>query len=489
MRPAQDASSAVTDGEVIAFLSRGESYGLPGQAVELVETHCSVVFLVGEFAFKLKRPIAFSALDYTSVEKREVACRREVELNRRAAPDLYLGVRAIRRDGSGKLGFAGAGPAVDWVVAMRRFEQSDLFDHLAATGRLTAALSRELAEEIARFHGSAARTDVYGGASGLRQVIEHNRRDQLTVLSVLGEASIEELYAQSLVLLGRLGAFLDRRRAEGRVRLCHGDLRLANLCLYHGRPRLFDAIEFADEISCIDVLFDLAFLLMDLRHQGLRAQANVVLNVYLDATGDDGGLPALPLMMSIRAGTRAFAVANSSRRQADPQQGRRLAASAHDLMALGRSLLVPETPRLVVIGGGTETERRAVAARLAPSFRPEPGARVIMADGRAVTDIVAQISEIVAAGYTAVVAGSFQAVAARRWIADLAATRRLPLVGIWFGKATDRPPEWPLVEAVSDLESAKAAVTRLLDAAAARRDQGAPSPPDREADETPHSEG
>ena len=121
----------MSESEVIDFLSSGVSYGLPGHAVERIETHCSIVFLVGEHAFKLKRAVAFSALDYRTLAKRETACRREVELNRRTAPDLYLGVQSIRRDERGSLSLDGLGPVVDWLVVMRRFDRTKLFDQLA----------------------------------------------------------------------------------------------------------------------------------------------------------------------------------------------------------------------------------------------------------------------------------------------------------------------------------------------------------------------
>lgn len=327
------------EAEIIAFLSDGSSYGLPGASVSCIETHCSLVFLIGDHAYKLKRPVAFSALDYTTLERRETACRREIELNRRTAPDLYLGVRAIRRGPDGVLTFDGAGKEVEWVVEMRRFEQSDLFNRLADANRLTPDLMRALADEIARFHAIAATTPAYGGAAGLRETIEHNRRDQETVESVLGMPAIEFLYARSLEALQRIAPLLDRRRDAGKVRQCHGDLRLANICLYHGRPTLFDGIEFSDAISCMDVLHDLAFLLMDLEHRGLQDLANIVLNRYLDATGDRDGVSALPLMMSIRAGIRAYAVAASSLRKSDASDRRVLAADARSLMTLASSLL------------------------------------------------------------------------------------------------------------------------------------------------------
>jgi uncharacterized protein len=475
----------LSDSEIINFLSAGASYGLPEQPVDRLETHCSVVFLVGEHAYKLKRRIAFSALDYTSLQKREAACRREVALNRRTAPDLYLGVQAIRRDQDGKLGFDGEGSVVDWVVVMRRFEQADLLDHLADENRLTPRLIRELAAEIARFHATAEVTRAFGGAQGLRQAIAHNRRDHLTVEPVLGCDVIDRLHVTSISVLDRLGMLLDRRRTSGRVRVCHGDLRLANICLYRGRPTLFDAIEFADELSCVDVLYDLAFLLMDLDQRGLRVQANFLFNRYLDATGETDGLPALPLMVSVRAGIRAYSVAASSLRNTDQDRSRHLAAAARTLMQLAASSLEPSAPRLIAIGGGTAAGRSAIADDLAPRFAPTPGARVVRSGpqttARADASIIGDAAEIVAAGYTAILDAPFDDIMPAQRIAELADEKHVPFVGLWLGNARTAPPKWDIVDRDHAVATIIAAARRLTGVAASPHESGDPSPPRREA--------
>ncbi|HUZ75385.1 MAG TPA: phosphotransferase [Stellaceae bacterium] len=435
----------MSESELIDFLSTGASYGKAGQSVARIETHCSIVFLVGGKAYKLKRPIAFSALDYTTLEQREAACRREVELNRRTAPELYLGVRAIRRAKDGRLAFDGVGPVVDWVVVMRRFEQSGLFDHLADENRLTTPLIRELADEIVRFHAVAQVTRSFGGAQGIRNAIERNRRDQLTVEPLLRRDAIERVYASSLAHLDGAAALLDRRRESGRVRLCHGDLRLANICLYRGRPTLFDAIDFADEPVCIDVLYDLAFLLMDLDQRGLGVPANLVFNRYFDATGDAGGLPTLPLMISVRASTRAYAVAASSLRRPDPAESRRLASAAQALMASAATLLEPASPRLIAIAGGMESDRIALAEALAPCFRPAPGARIAPVPGPGAASPSADSGAIVAAGYTAILVGPADT-DRQRQVAELAEAEQVPCLGLWLGDGRDAPPAWHTID-------------------------------------------
>ncbi len=448
--------------EIIAFLSNGATYGLPSTQVERIETHCSVIFLVGDRAYKLKRPVAFSALDYTTVERREAACRAELRLNRRTAPELYLGVHAIRRKPGGELALDGDGPVIDWVVAMRRFDQADLFDHLADAGSLTPDLIAVLADEIARFHEAAERTPGYGGADSLRAAIELNRRDQQKVEAILGHDAIAGLHKASLDALERVTPLLDRRRGEGRVRRCHGDLRLANICLLDGRPTLFDAIEFNDRVSCIDVLFDVAFLLTDLHHRGQEILANILFNRYLDTTGDSDGLAALPLMLSVRAATRAYALADAVRRNSRPDDAQQYAARALSYLALAESLLSEAPCQLIAIGGVGGSTKSSVAYELAASFRPVPGARVLRSEvargrlanlppaarlpataydsettERVYRHLATEAEQAVRGGFTALVTADFVHARQRQTIAAAATETSVPFVGLWLGSAQD----------------------------------------------------
>lgn len=448
--------------DVIAFLSNPATFGLPGAAVERVETHCSVVFLVGDCALKLKRPVTFSSLDYTKVELREAACRAEIELNRRTAPELYLGVHAICRMPCGNLALDGQGPIVDWVVAMRRFDRADLLDRLADDGCLTVDLITALADEIARFHQAAEHTAAFGGAHGMRSAIEDNHREQQFMESILGRRAVATLHKASLGKLACVAPLLDRRRAEGRVRRCHGDLRLANICLLDSGPTLFDAIEFSDQVSCTDVLFDLAFLLMDLHHRGLDVQANVLLNRYFDMTGDADGLATLPLMLSVRAGTRAYSLAAAVQRQANPDEAQRRAVGARSHMALASSLLLDVPARLVAVGGFDGSVKSSVTYGLAAGFRPAPGARILR-DGTArrrllglpagmrlpdtaydakTTEkvyacLAADAVQAVRAGFTPIIDASFVYPAQRQMIAAAAVEASVPFVGLWLGPAQD----------------------------------------------------
>jgi aminoglycoside phosphotransferase family enzyme len=358
---------------VIDFLSDPASYGAYAEVVR-INTHCSIVFLTGDRAYKLKRAICYASLDYTTRALRQSACEAESVLNRRTAPDLYLGVRSINRDASGALAFDGAGPVVDHVVVMRRFAQSDLFDRMAQTERLTHGLMQGLGEAVARLHLTAGRTPEHGGSEAIRRVIADNDRELAKVATELDGAAVGTLSIRAQVALDGLADLLDRRRAEGKVRRGHGDLRLANICLFSGRPRLFDCIEFSDEVGCIDVLYDLAFLLMDLQLRGRGDLGNVVLNAYLDLAPETDGLRALPLFLALRAATRSYALAGSAGRQTGPHEAARLLAFARRHIDAGIEFLAPRHPQLIILGG--EPERAALTASLAGLAHPAPGARV-----------------------------------------------------------------------------------------------------------------
>lgn len=364
-------------GEIIAFLSRPEAYGGAVSRVERMDTHISAIFLVGERAYKLKRAVRFPYLDFSTAARRRQACEAEVRLNRRTAPGLYLGVAAVTRGADGGLALAGPGrpvdAAVDWLVVMARFDQDTLFDRMAERGTLKESLMVDLAEAIARFHAEAEPRLDLGGKAGMSAVLESNAE----AFAEAGPRAFDQgqaarLEAAMRAALERHGELLETRRADGLVCHCHGDLHLRNICLIDGRPTLFDAIEFSEAIACIDVFYDLAFLLMDLEHWDLRALASMVLNRYLELTGDFGGLAALPLFLSCRAAIRSHVSAAAAVGERMPE------ARAYLDMAL--DFLAPPPPRLIALGGLSGTGKSTLARGLAPTVGAAPGAVVVRSD-------------------------------------------------------------------------------------------------------------
>ena len=363
--------------DVIGFLSTPSSYGAAVERVDIIQTHVSLIFLAGDRAYKLKRAIKFPYLDFSSAEQRRIACKAELALNRRTAPDLYLEVRALTRTANGGVGFGTEGRVVDWIVVMRRFDQTALFDELAKTNRLNASLMTELADHIAAFHQAAEPRPDHGGAAALAAVVETNHCCLMAARDAgFASARIVEIRERSLEQLAAVGALLDRRAAAGKVRRCHGDLHLRNVCLFEGKPTLFDCLEFSDELASVDVLYDLAFLLMDLEHRGLADFANLVLNRYLDLTGEDDGLAALPLFLSLRAAIRAHVTAAAMERVTQSAAKPEMAAEARSYLELAAQFLRPRSCRLIAIGGLSGTGKSTLAAALAPCL----GARVLRSD-------------------------------------------------------------------------------------------------------------
>lgn len=444
--------------EVIEFLAAGPALGVPPGRVERITTHASHLFLADGRAWKLKRALKYSYLDYSTPALRERFTRAELNLNRRTAPGLYLRVRAITRAEDGGLEFDGAGDAVDWVLEMNRFPEENLFDRLAEDGRLTPALARALADGIAGFHARATVLPDHGGRAAIAAVIDDNLVNLCAVAPPLPAEAVAGVGGGMRAALVRLGPLLDRRRAAGRVRRCHGDLHLGNVCLLDGGPTLFDCIEFNDEFACIDVLHDLAFLLMDLAERRLPGLANIVFNRYLDRSGDVAGLPALPLFQAMRAAVRAEVLGVRARERPDGDEG----ARAADYLDLAGRLLAPARPRLIGMGGFSGTGKSTVAMTVAPAFGPAPGARVIRSDvirkrlmgvapevrlppiayeeaiSRAVyAAMMSEARATLAAGYTAILDATFMDAQDRAAAARAAAEANVPFAGLWLEAPAD----------------------------------------------------
>jgi aminoglycoside phosphotransferase family enzyme/adenylate kinase family enzyme len=362
--------------EVAAFLARPETHG--GAPVERIDTHAAMVFLTGDLAYKVKRAVAYPYMDFSTLSRRRAACLREVEINRRTAPKVYLDARPILRRADGRLSLDGTGEAVEWTVVMRRFEQAGLFDRLAQAGRLTPTLLLRLADEVARFHEAAE--PILERAGELGWVIDENAGEFVERPELFAPDRAERLTAAARAALERVAGLLEDRRARGLVRRCHGDLHLRNVCLIDGRPTLFDAIEFNDAIACIDVLYDFAFLLMDLDHRGLRPAANLVFNRYLQRSGDLEALAALPLFLSLRAAVRAKVSASAALSQDDEAARRCLEDEAGAYFAAAAAYLAPPPARLVVVGGFSGSGKSTLARALAPALGPAPGALHLRSD-------------------------------------------------------------------------------------------------------------
>lgn len=291
---------------LVEDLRRPSAYPHPAGEVKVFETHISYVLLAGDFAYKIKKPVRLGFLDFSSREARRFFCEEEVRLNRRAAPELYLGVVAIGGDPPA-IG-SGAEP-LEHAVKMRRFPQENLLDNLAREGRLEPAQVDALARAVARLHATAPRAEAGDGHDSVERAAQpalDNFRDIAALeAGATIQASLGRLREWTLHERDALARRFAVRRIDGFVRECHGDLHLANVVLIDGEPVPYDCIEFDPRMRWIDVMSDVAFTMMDLEHQGQPRLAARFLNAYLEQTGDYAGLRVLRFYLVYRAMVRA----------------------------------------------------------------------------------------------------------------------------------------------------------------------------------------
>ena len=347
-----------------------------------IDTHAGVVFLAGERALKVKRAVRFPFLDFSTLAKRKAACLAEIEANRPFAPELYRGVIAITRGADGALALGGAGEPVEWAVDMRRFDETKTLDRLADAGRIDLQLADALARGVAAAHARAPVVDAAPWIAALAQYIEQNDAAFREYPALFPQSAAAGLTAASRAAFARIRPLLIARGEAGLVRRGHGDLHLGNIALIDGRPVPFDALEFDPVVASGDVLYDLAFLLMDLVERKLESAANVVLNRYLAETRraeDLDALAALPFLMSMRAAIRAKVTA--ARTAVAPAADRAaITRSATAYFELATALIAPPPPRLVAVGGLSGTGKSLLARALAPDLLPHPGAVVLRSD-------------------------------------------------------------------------------------------------------------
>ena len=293
---------------LVAALRNPALYPHPVQRIELIETHISWVLLTGAYAYKIKKPVNLGFLDFTTLAARRHFCAEELRLNRRLAPDIYLEVVPITGTPRSPA-LAGSGPAIEYAVKMREFTQSALLDVALARGEAGPEIIGQLARDLADFHARLApqktAADPAASATALapaRENFEHilpllETPDDVAVLADVQDWTLREYAARA--------AQFRQRCTEGCVRECHGDLHLGNIVLIDGRAIAFDCVEFSPALRWIDVMSEVAFLMMDLEAHACRDLAFEFLNTYLETSGDYAGVALLPFFIVYRAVVRA----------------------------------------------------------------------------------------------------------------------------------------------------------------------------------------
>lgn len=358
----------------IAFLESGAGIG---RFVRRVDTHGAMIFLTHDMALKIKRDVKYDYMDLSTLGKRHTMLERELELNRPFAPSIYREVLPLARSVSGALSLGGPGDVVEWVLVMNRFPEEAELTHIARDTGIDDDLAERLGQSVARYHDAAPVRDLDGTI-----LIEEILDELARVLAPMTEFGVD---ARAFLDTSRQAwegsrDIMSARSQSGHVRRCHGDLHLRNIVMLGEVPTPFDALEFDERLGTCDTLYDLAFLLMDLDHLGMRQAANVVLNAYLaqDVLGaEDYGLHLLPLYLSVRAAIRAMVDIQSAGYAPDRAE---LTGDARSYMRQALGYLSPTPPKLVAIGGYSGTGKTTVARAIAHHIGAAPGAILVRSD-------------------------------------------------------------------------------------------------------------
>ena len=369
------ASMTADQESVFAFLTDPARH----PDVHRIDTHAASVFLEGDRALKIKRAVRFPFLDYSTLEKRKAACDEEIKINRQFAPQIYRRVVAITRRADGSLEIDGDGTPVEFAIEMTRFDEHQTIDHLAEASPPDPGLVDAIADAIAASHLSAPPAPAEPWIKSIPGIIEGNTA-AFREAACFPAGDIDDLRQASLSAFDRIRGLLEQRGRQGYVRRCHGDLHLANIVLIDRKPVLFDAIEFDPLIASVDVLYDLAFPIMDFIRYGRHSAANALLNRYLSVTPSENldALAALPLFMSLRSAIRSNVLLARLARAGHDKAG--VLEQARAYFELAQRLIHPPAPKLVAIGGLSGTGKSVLARALAPIVMPQPGAIVLRSD-------------------------------------------------------------------------------------------------------------
>lgn len=361
---------------LISELSDPGRYPFPVTDVDVRQTHISVVFLAGQFVYKIKKPVKLSFLDFSTLDQRRHFCNEEVRLNRRLAPDVYLGVLPVTDDGSG-VRFEGTGQTVEWAVKMRRLPEAATLEQRVLRAEIDAAQVRPLAHRLAEFHATAARSDAIA-AFGRFEIVARNIRENFAVSAPMIGRTISAAVHERLVtltehLLDEFKTMIDSRAARGVPCDTHGDLHLDHVYLFPDRPPpadlvIIDCIEFNERFRYTDPIADMAFLAMDFEFHGRHDLAAVLTESYFQARDDAEGQRLLSLYVSYRAAVRGKVDGLQLDEQEIPETARDAAqvrARGHWLLALGALEAPSRRPGLVLVSGLPGTGKSTLASRLA----------------------------------------------------------------------------------------------------------------------------
>ncbi|MEL6249586.1 MAG: AAA family ATPase [Cyanobacteria bacterium J06648_16] len=336
--------------------------------IELVQTHASWIFLTGDYAYKIKKPVNFGFLNYSTLARRKHFVEEELRLNRRTAADLYLEAVTLYQSGD-RFSLRGPGQPVEYAVKMRQFPAGNLFSDLIKHDRLTPDLMQELAQQVATLHHQAATSDYirsFGTAQQIRRAFDENYAQSQPFI---GRGQTAEQLSDTQAYTDRVfaswGNRFQSRIDQHKIRECHGDLHLGNICWWQDRVYLFDCIEFNEAFRFVDTMYDVAFVLMDCEARGRPDLGNLFLNTYLEETGDWEGVYLLPLYLSRQAYVRAKVTSFQLDDADTPAAQQQIQNKAQNYYHLAWQYTRSKPGRLILMSGLSGSGKSTVARQLA----------------------------------------------------------------------------------------------------------------------------
>ncbi|BBO92998.1 AAA family ATPase [Desulfosarcina ovata] len=371
---------------ILEAMRQPEFYRHPVAALTRCETHIPTVFLTGQWVYKVKKPVDLGFLDFSTLEKRKACCDQEILLNRRLSSGVYRDVRPITRQG-GRYALGGSGQVVEYAVAMRQLNEADAMHWQLAEGRFREAKLEPLVRRLVGFYENAA---VSVTSTPVEALAWKENLDQVAAVTVPAQrSSFAFVRSASHSFFSRHSGLFEKRRLAGRIRDCHGDLRCDHIYFTDDGIQIIDCIEFSSQLRILDVICDLAFLVMDLAAHGFADLSRTLVRRYVELTDDLGALPLLDFYCCYRAMVRFKVSCLRLKEQGVPAAERKalqLAAADYLSMATGYAATFSR-PTLWLVCGLPATGKSTVAAALAelwdiPVIRSDVVRKTIFADDR-----------------------------------------------------------------------------------------------------------
>ena len=339
------------------------------EPVQLIQTHISYVLLAGEYAYKVKKPMDFGFLNFTTLDLRRHFCEEELRMNRRGAPGIYLEVLPITQQGDQFL-LRGAGEAVEYTLKMKQFPQDRLLSSLFERGELTVELMEKLGRAVAEFHSKTETNEhirSYGPAERVREAFDENyQQTEAYIGGPQTQQQFEETKAYTDQFFAERADLFQQRIDQDKIRECHGDLHLRNICYWRDQLLLFDCIEFNEPFRFVDTLYDIAYAVMDLDTRQRSDLANTYLNTYLEETGDWEGLLVLPIYLNrqayVRAKVGSFLLSDPGAPAAVKAEAEKTAANYY---RLAWEYTRPRQGKVILMSGISGSGKSTVARQLA----------------------------------------------------------------------------------------------------------------------------